>query len=92
MLDNFFLECHEWIELRMRRCVEKLVKKGSWRHGIDPSTADQRVLRWLGHVERINEYRIARRLLMADVSGWRVQGKPRLGLMDGVKVAWAADG
>ena len=28
------------------------------------STADQRVLRWFGHVERINEYRIARRVFM----------------------------
>ena len=35
----------------------------------------------------MDEYRIARRELMAEVSGWRVQGKPRLRLMDGVKVA-----
>ena len=35
------------------------------------STADQRVLRWLGHVERMDEYRIPRRVLMADVRrGW----------------------
>ena len=32
------------------------------------SRADQRVLRWLGHVERIHEYRIARRVLMVEVS------------------------
>ena len=25
------------------------------------STADQRVLRWFGHVERIHEYRMSRR-------------------------------
>ena len=30
---------------------------------------------------------IDRRVLMAEVSGGRVWGKPRLGLMDGVKVA-----
>ena len=31
--------------------------------------------------------RMARRVLMAEVSGWRVRGRPRLGWMDGVKVA-----
>ena len=28
------------------------------------SRADQRVLRWIGHVERMGEYRMARRVLM----------------------------
>ena len=50
------------------------------------SRADQRVLRWFGHVERKDEYRMARRVLMAEVSGERVRGRPRLGWMDGVKV------
>ena len=51
------------------------------------SRADQRVLRWFGQVERMNEYRMVRRVLMAEVSGRRVRGRPRLGWMDGVKVA-----
>ena len=51
------------------------------------SRADQRVLRWFGLVERMDDYRMARRVLMAEVSGGRVQGRPRLGWMDGVKVA-----
>ena len=34
-------------------------------------------------VERMNEHRMARRVLMADVSGGRVRGRPRLGWMDG---------
>ena len=51
------------------------------------SRADQRVLRWFGHVERMDEYRMARRVLMAEVSGGQVRGRPRLGWMDGVKVA-----
>ena len=49
--------------------------------------ADQRVLRLFGHVGRMDEYRMARRVLMAEVSGGRVRGRPRLGWMDGVKVA-----
>ena len=51
------------------------------------SRADQLVLRWFGHVERMDEYRMARRELMAGVSGGRVRGTPTLGWMDGVKVA-----
>ena len=30
------------------------------------SRADQRVLRWFGHVERMDDYRMARRVLMAE--------------------------
>ena len=38
-------------------------------------------------MERIHDYRMARRVLMAEVSGGRVRGRPRLGWMDGVKMA-----
>ena len=51
------------------------------------SRADQRVLRWFGPMERMDEYHMARRVLMAEVSGGRVRGRSRLGWMDGVKVA-----
>ena len=51
------------------------------------SKADQRVLRWFGHVERLDEYRLSRRVLKAEVSGGRVRGRPRLGWMDDMKVA-----
>ena len=51
------------------------------------SRAGLRVLRWFGYVERMYEFRIARRVLMAKVSGGRVRGRPRLGWMDGVKGA-----
>ena len=48
---------------------------------------NQRVSRWFGHVERMNAYRLTRRVSTAEVSGGRVRGTPRLGWMDGVKVA-----
>ena len=51
------------------------------------SRADQRVLRWFGRVERMYEYRMARRVLKTEVSGGRVRADSRLGWMDGVKVA-----
>ena len=65
-------------------------EKVSRRAGIEmelASRADQRVLIWFGHVERMDDYRMARRVLMAEVSGGRVRGRPRLGWMDAVKVA-----
>ena len=64
-------------ELRRRAGIERELA----------SRADQRVLRWFGHVERLDEYRMARKVLMAEVSGGQVRGRPRLGWMDGVKVA-----
>ena len=64
-------------EVRMRPGIEREFA----------SRADQRVLRWFGHVERMDDYRMARRVLMAEVSGGRVRGRPRLGWMDGVKVS-----
>ena len=51
------------------------------------SRADQRVFRWFGHVKRMDKYRMARMMLMAEVSGGRVRERPSLGSMDGVKVA-----
>ena len=64
---------------RMDRVGNEEVRR---RAGIErelASRADQRVLRWFGHVERRDEYRMARRVLMVEVSGGRVRGRPRLG-------------
>ena len=36
------------------------------------SRADRRGLRWFGHVERMVEYHMARKVLMAGVSGGRI--------------------
>ena len=66
---------------RMDRVRNEEVRK---RAGIErelASRADQRILRWFGLVERMDEYRMARRVLMVEVSGGRVRGRPRLGWM-----------
>ena len=71
---------------RMDRVRNEEVRR---RAGIERELAiraDQRVLRWVGHVERMDEY-MTRRVLMAEVSGGRVRGRPRLGWIDLVKVA-----
>ena len=80
------MECHEWIELGMRKCVVELVYQKKLA-----STANQRVI-WFRHVESIDEYHMVRTLYIADVSGKRVRGRPRLGWMDGVKVALGGRG
>ena len=74
-------------ESRMDRVRNEEVRRCAGIERELASGADQRVLRWFGHVERMNEYRMARRVLMADVSGCRVRGRPMLGWMDCVKVA-----
>ena len=56
------------------------------------SRMDQRVLRCLGRVERMDEYHMTRRVSMADTSGGRVQGEPRLGYMNLVNVALGSRG
>ena len=38
-------------------------------------------------MERMDEYRMARKLLMVEVSGGRVRGRPMFGWMNGVKLA-----
>ena len=45
------------------------------------SRADQRVLIWFGHVERMDEYHMARSVLMAEVSEGRILSRQRLGWM-----------
>ena len=50
------------------------------------SRADQIVLRWFGHVERM-DYWMTRKVLMAEVSGGWVRWRLRLGWMNCVKAA-----
>ena len=54
--------------------------------------ADQRVLGWFGHVERMDDYRMAKRVLMAEISLGLVLGRLRLGWMDGLKAALGSKG
>ena len=56
------------------------------------SRVHQKVLRWFGHVERMDEYVMARMLFIAEVSGGRIRGRPRLGSMDAVKMVLGSRG
>ena len=48
---------------------------------------DMNVLRWFGHVERMDNERLLKKLMNAKVNGKSVKGRPRFGWMDGVKRA-----
>ena len=56
------------------------------------SRCDQRVLRWFRHVERMDEYRMGKRVSKGKVSGGRVMGRTWLCWMDGVKLALGSRG
>ena len=71
---------------RFDRDMNEEVRRRAGKERELGSRTDQRVLRWFRHVERMDEYRMARMMLMAEVSGGRVRWRPRLGWEDGVKV------
>uniref|UniRef100_UPI003EBDEA79 hypothetical protein n=1 Tax=Klebsiella pneumoniae TaxID=573 RepID=UPI003EBDEA79 len=48
---------------------------------------DRNVLRWFGHVERMDNDTLLKRVLNAKVDGRWARGRPRLGWMDGIKNA-----
>ena len=45
------------------------------------------MLRWFGHVERMNDERMAKRVYVSGVDGRRGRGRPNRVWMDGVKEA-----
>ena len=47
--------------------------------------ADQCVLRWFGHILRMNEGRMTKRVMNSCVSGSRPRGRPRFRWKDGVE-------
>ena len=48
---------------------------------------DMNVLRWFGHVERMENGCLLKKMMNARVDGRSARGRPRFGWMDGVKKA-----
>ena len=48
---------------------------------------DVNVLRWFGHVERMDNERLLKKVMNEKVDGRSARGRPRFGWMDGVKRA-----
>ena len=47
------------------------------------------VLRWFRHMERIEEDQLVKRMVISDVRGVSLRGRPRMDWMDSVKVCGA---
>ena len=65
---------YNFVVSRMDRVRNEQVRRTAGIERELASRADQRVLRWFGHVERMDEYRMARKVLMAEVSGDGYEG------------------
>ena len=48
---------------------------------------DMNVLRWFGHLERMDNERLLKKVMNEKVNGRNARGRPRFGWMDGVKRA-----
>ena len=48
---------------------------------------DTNVLRWFGHLERMDNERLLKKVMNVKVNGRNARGRPRFGWMDGVKRA-----
>ena len=64
-------------EVRRRAGIERKLR----------SKLDPRVLRWFGHGQRMDGNRMARKLVMAEITRGQVRDRPRLGWMDGARLA-----
>ena len=78
-ISNKYLTSVKWwnrtLSVRVSRMDRVRNEEVRRRAGIErelANRADQRVVRWFGHEERLDDYRMARRVLMAKVSGGRV--------------------
>ena len=60
----------------MDRVINEEVRRRDGMERVLASRPDQRVLRWFGLMERMDEYHMAGRVLMADVSEGRVRTRP----------------
>ncbi len=66
-----------------------------WRTGVVKELAEraeQGVLRWFGHVERMEEERLVKKITRSDVRCVRPRGRPRMRWLDSVKRVLGARG
>ena len=72
---------------RLDRVRNKVVRARTGVRRELAARVDMNVLRWFGHVERMDNERLLKKVMNAKVDGRRARGRPRFGWMDGVKRA-----
>ena len=70
---------------RMDRVPNAEIRRMCGRKVSVGQRVDQSVLRWYGHVERMGDERLVKRVYESEVRGVRRRGRPRKCWMDGVK-------
>src|ERR1700755_231052 len=63
---------------------ERIREMCRWKRGI-VGRAEEGVLRWFGHMCRMDENRMVGRVMRSEVEGGRGRGRPRMRWMDGVR-------
>ena len=92
LLDTYPVVSDAKMEVLLRMCTHIRVRNEvvRARTGVRRELAarvDMNVLRWFGHVERMDSERLLKKVMNAKVDGRSARGRPRFGRMDGVKRA-----
>ena len=72
---------------RLDRVTNEVVRARTGVRRELAARVDMNVLRWFGHVERMDNERLLKKVMNAKVDGRSDRGRPRFGWMDGVKRA-----
>ncbi|KAK7069717.1 hypothetical protein SK128_018027, partial [Halocaridina rubra] len=64
-----------------------MITKSMRYHYSTEGTVDMNALRWFGHVERMDDERLLKKVMNARVDGRNARGRPSFGWMDGVRRA-----
>ncbi len=75
--------------------VDQVRNDEVWRTGVAKTLAEQAeqgVLQWFGHVERIEEEHLVKKTTRSDMRGVRPRGRLQMGWLDSVKRALSARG
>ena len=67
---------------RLDRVRNEAVRERTGVRGELAARVDMNVLRWFGHVERVDNERMMEKLMNAKVDGRSARGRPRYGWMD----------
>ena len=88
-LNIFEMRClRSMIGVTRRDRVRNTVIRESTGMNVDLSgRADKSVLRWFGHMERMEEVRLTKKVMNSTTSGNRARGRPRYRWSDGIKKA-----